>query len=532
MRFHLLLVLWAATFAFGKTTLAEKERASAVSIRPDSGRPSDIVIPKDLSKQPSPVGKTAIVIPVEEQVDFGLHAFLKRAVAEAEKQNPDYIVFKVNTYGGELQSAFDIVDLLMGISKCSTYVFVEQKAISAGALISLAANRIAMGNGTTIGDCAPITQGQDGIVMLGEKIQSPLRAKFRTLAEKNGYPSLLAEAMVSTEIGVVMAVRPDTAKAKAKAKAEAKPGKEPAIVKEFFTAKQWENMSDKDKAKYTSHKVVVALGQLATFTDREAAEYGFSQGSFTSLEAFLDSKGWTKIQEVATTWSEDLVRAIGTVAPLLMMLGFGALYMEFKTPGLSIFGLIGALCLSIVFGSKYAVGLANHTELLLLLAGFALVMAEVYVFPGTFIAGAMGLAFILIALTLSLQSFTLPDPSMPWELRSLVDNLFTTIGSAVVALLIPLFIIRFVLPRLPAGGGVIPSTTLADARSVVPETIRLPVGTIGKTKTPLRPTGKALFGGETVEVISGGDFLEVDQTVEVYRIDGNKILVRPKGVTA
>jgi membrane-bound serine protease (ClpP class) len=517
-----LVILAAATFAFGKTTLAEKDPAGAVSIRPDSGRPSDIVLPREISKKPSQVGKTAIVIPVEEQVDFGLKAFLKRAVAEAEKRDPDYIVFKVNTYGGELQSAFDIVDLLTGITKCSTYVYVEQKAISAGALISLAANRIAMGNATTIGDCAPITQGQDGIVMLGEKIQSPLRAKFRTLAEKNGYPSLLAEAMVSTEMGVVMAERADTAKAKS--------GNPKATVKEYFTVKQWEDKSDKDKAAYKSNKTVVPQGQLATFTDREAAEYGISQGSFATLEEFLDSKGWTKMQELSTTWSEDLVRAIGTIAPLLMMIGFGALYMEFKTPGLSIFGLIGAVCLSIVFGSKFAVGLANHTELLLLLAGFALVMTEVYVFPGTFIAGALGLALILIALTLSLQSFTLPDPSMPWELRSLVDNLFTTVGSAVVALLIPLFIIRFVLPRLPAGGGVIPATTLAGARSVVPETVRLSVGAIGRTKTALRPTGKALFGGETVEVVSGGDFMEANQTVEIYRIDGNRILVRPKTV--
>ncbi|MEO6095318.1 MAG: hypothetical protein ABIW76_06465, partial [Fibrobacteria bacterium] len=180
----------------GDIKLPEAKRAPATSI-PARNQPD--------SAAPKPVRKTAIVIPIEEQVDFGLHAFLKRAVAEALAKKPDAIVFKVNTYGGELQSAFEIVDLLMGVSKCSTYAYVEQKAISAGALISLSCNRIAMGNGTTIGDCAPITQGSDGIVMLGEKIQSPLRAKFRTLAEKNGYPGFLAQAMVTADIGVVVA---------------------------------------------------------------------------------------------------------------------------------------------------------------------------------------------------------------------------------------------------------------------------------------------------------------------------------------
>ncbi|MDB5048330.1 MAG: conserved uncharacterized protein related to nfeD [Fibrobacteres bacterium] len=463
---------------------------------------------KSQASADKPVRKKAIVIPIEEEVDFGLHAFLKRAVAEALIQKPDVIVFKVNTYGGELQSAFDIVDLLMGVSQCSTYAFVEQKAISAGALIALSCNRIAMGNGTTIGDCAPITQGKDGIVMLGEKIQSPLRAKFRTLAEKNGYPSLMAQAMVTADIGVVVA--------------------ETASAEEYFTVKQWDALGEKGQARFKSHKIVVPEGQLLTMTDREASAFGFSQGSYAGLKEFLDAKGWVQSGEVDTTWSENLVRVIGKFAPILMMIGFGALYLEFKTPGLSIFGVIGVLCLAIVFGSKYAVGLADHTELLLLLAGFACVAAEMYLFPGTLIPGAIGLLLILVALTLSMQSFTLPDPDMPWERKSLIDNLFSTVGSMVAALLIPLLAIRFVLPHLPAGAKVISDTTLADARSVAPETTRISVGLIGRTKTPLRPSGKAVFAGNTIEVISRGEFIEADKPVEVARIDGNNVVVRPK----
>ncbi len=468
-----------------------------------------------------PVRKKAIVIPVEEQVDFGLHAFLKRAVAEALAQKPDVIVFKVNTYGGELQSAFEIVDLLMGVSQCSTYAYVEKKAISAGALIALSANRIAMGNGTTIGDCAPITQGSDGIVMLGEKIQSPLRAKFRTLAEKNGYPSLLAQAMVTADIGVVAAVPMDVKDVK-----DVKDAKRGADSLEYFTAKQWEALGEKGQAKYKSHKIIVPEGQLLTMTDKEAAAYGFSTASYAGLQEFLDARGWTQAAAIGTTWSEDLVRAVGAITPILMMIGFGALYMEFKTPGMSLFGIVGAICLAIVFGSKYAVGLANHTELLLLLGGFAFVMAEMFLFPGTLIAGVTGIVLILVALTLSLQTFTVPDPSMPWEMKSLIDNVFSTLGSAVVAILIPLALIRFVLPRLPDGASVISNATLADAHAAAADSARFAVGTAGRTKTALRPAGKAVFGGAVVEVLSRGDFIEADRPVEIARIEGNNIIVR------
>jgi len=470
--------------------------------------------------------KQIIVIPIEEEIDFGLHAFLKRAVAEALARHPDAIVFKVNTYGGELQSAFDIVDLLTGISQCSTYAFVEQKAISAGALISLACNRIVMGNSTTLGDCAPITQGQEGIVMLGEKIQSPLRAKFRTLAERNGYPSLLAEAMVTSDIGVIAAEAAGAEAAGAGASGSVK------SKVEYFTVKQWDGLSEKEKAKYRSHKILVRDGQLLTMTDREAKDYGFSQGSYASLDAFLTDRGWEKADEIHTTWSERLVRMIGKISPILMLIGFGALYLEFKTPGLSIFGFIGVLCLAIVFGGKYAVGLANHTELIILLVGFALFFVEMYLFPGTWIAGGLGVLIVIAALTLSLQTFTVPDPKMPWEFKSLIDNLFQTVGSAVLALLIPLLGLRFVIPYLPGRARVISTATLADARSDSPETAKIALGFSGIAKTRLHPVGKAVFGNVTLEVSSRGEFIEAGQAVEVCQILGNKIVVRPKETNA
>lgn len=507
--------------------------------------------PKDSGRGPAKAVKSAqsaprvVIIPVEEQVDFGLKAFLERAVKEALVEKPDIILFKVNTYGGELQSAFDIVDLMMGITQCSTYAYVEQKAISAGALISLANNRIAMGKGTTIGDCAPITQGQDGIVMLGEKIQSPLRAKFRTLAERNGYPTLLTEAMVTADLGVVAALPGDSlrktlAKGLVRTGARSGSGKGMAdtardgpesrgtagTAYRFFTARQWDNLSDKDKQAYTSHKVVAAEGQLLTLTDREAQEYGLSQGSYASLDEFIASKGWTRSGEWATTWSEDLVRVIGTFAPILMLLGFGALYLEFKTPGLSVFGLIGLTCLGIVFGSKYAVGLANYTELLVLLAGVVFFLAEIYLFPGTFIAGGIGLVLMIIALTLSLQDYTLPDPQMPWELKDMVQNLSLTVGMAGLAVFIPLIAARWLLPYLPAKVQVISGATLAGARAVSPETRAVQQGFSGTTRTALRPTGKAQFGGQVLEVSSRGEYIEAGKPVEVVRIEGNKIVVR------
>lgn len=449
-----------------------------------------------------------MVIPVEKEVDYGLYAFLKRATAEALTEQPDHIVYKVNTYGGELHAAFEIVDLIQSVQGAGTWVYVEQKAISAGALISLACNRLAMGEGTTIGDCAPITQSAEGgIVMLGEKIQSPLRAKFRNLAERNGYPSLLSEAMVTADIGVVQALPQD-----------------PARAPEYFTVRDWDGMPAARKAGFREHTVIVREGQLLTMTDLEARRYGFSDGSYRDFDAFLRHHEFTVLRTLEPNWSESLARVLGKFAPILMLIGFGALYMEFKTPGLSIFGAVGVLCLGLAFGSKYAVGLANHTELILLLAGFGLFMVEIYVLPGTFIAGVLGLILMLVALTLSLQGFTVPNPEMPWELRDLVDNLALTLGMAALALFIPLLAIRYLLPRLPRRTSVVLATTMADARVDAGES-PVRIGDRGVTTTGLRPSGKVVIGKVTYEASSRGEFIEPHTPVEVIQA-GRSLSVR------
>lgn len=449
-----------------------------------------------------------IVIPIEGDIEEGLTYFLKRAVADAVAKKPDHIVFKVNTFGGRLDAAFEIVDLLLEIKCCTTTVFVEQKAISAGALISLAASQIAMANGTTIGDCAPIIQGQQGIVMAGEKIESPLRAKFRNLAEKHGYPKLLAQAMVSLDMEV-MRVKKD--------------GKW-----EYFTPKQWDNLSKQQQSTYTDKQTVDHDGELLTMTDIEAKEYGFSIGSFATLEDFLKYKNWTVIESIQSNWSEELVRLIGKWAPILMLLGFGALYMEFKTPGLGFFGLIGIVLLGIVFGSKYASGLANHTELLLLLLGVALFLVEIFIMPGTYIFGIAGVAALATALILSMQGFTIPDPTMPWQKEILLNNLLVVIGGASVSILIPIFTARYLLPYIPGHNKLIPETTLELAKSytLLETHPDLCIGNVGIALTDLRPYGKIQIGnGAGIEAQAINGYMQRGSTVVVEKIQSNYVLV-------
>ena len=122
--------------------------------------------------------KQAVWIKLEGDVEPAMYDFCARAIGEALDQKPDYIVFEINTFGGRLDAAFDLVDTIMAVKGPETIALVKKKAISAGSLIALACQKLYMLEATTIGDCAPIVQGGDGTPQIvGEKIQSPLRAK-------------------------------------------------------------------------------------------------------------------------------------------------------------------------------------------------------------------------------------------------------------------------------------------------------------------------------------------------------------------
>jgi membrane-bound ClpP family serine protease len=127
---------------------------------------------------------------------------------------------------------------------------------------------------------------------------------------------------------------------------------------------------------------------------------------------------------------------------------------------------------------------------------------------------------------LSMQNFAWPDPKMPWQLQDLLKHITLVLALALAALGIPIFGFRLLAPYLPKGLQVISRTTLKEMRIENEESLNLKIGQGGKTKTGLRPTGKAIFGDKTYEVTARSHFIEANTDIEVVEISGNKILVK------
>ncbi|MFH2093364.1 MAG: NfeD family protein [Pseudomonadota bacterium] len=457
------------------------------------------------------------VIPVSGTVEPGMAAYIKRVLTQIEDQaegqgenrSDAVIVFKMDTFGGRVDAALDIVEVISNIPKVKTIAYVEKRAISAGALIALSSSQLFMKKNTIIGDCAPIIQTNEGQQMAGEKIQTVLRARFRALAKKNNYPVVLAEAMVTVDMEVYQ-IELDN-------------------KKQFMDKKAYDDLTEPQKKKITSKKTIVAKGELLTMDDAEAVELGFSRKSVDSLEDLYAELGYESMDVITleASWSESFVRMLQPFLPLLMLLGIGAVYTEIKAPGFGLPGFVGIVCLGLVFFNQYLVGLADYTEMLLLLIGVLLLGIEVFVLPGFGVAGITGLFVIAAGLVLSFQGFVVPDPSFPWEGQLLISNLAIVLGAFMAAFLISLFMVRFVLPQVSKViKGPYLDATLAKSHVEAPSGLTLATGDTGVALTALHPSGKVLINNQKIDAITQGEFIEPDQRVMVAKLESNRVIVQ------
>ncbi|WP_320043076.1 NfeD family protein [uncultured Desulfobacter sp.] len=448
------------------------------------------------------------IIPVSGTVEPGMAAYLKRVVSSFEKDDNAVLVFAMDTFGGRVDAAFDIVETICSVPKERTIAYVEKRAISAGALIALSAGTLVMKENTLIGDCAPIIQTSEGIQEVGEKHQTVLRAQFRTLAKRNNYSEVLAESMVSKSMEVYKITRGEHS--------------------EYMDKTTWQELSEKEKKKITRKTTVVSEGELLTMDDKEAVELGFSRQSVESLDQALEVLGYGAAEkiEVSENWSETFVRWIQPLLPILMIIGIGAVYTEVKAPGFGIPGIIGIICLGLVFFNQYLVGLADYTEILVFVIGFLLLGMEMFVLPGFGIAGVTAIIVLAAGLVLSFQNFVLPDPSLPWQGELMIKNLGLVLGSALGALLVSMSAVRFALPRLSKViNGPYLEATLQDSRAESSEALGICAGDEGVALTTLRPSGKVSIKDRKIDAVTQGDFIDPGTSVRVARVTAGHVIV-------
>ena len=472
--------------------------------------------------------KTAAIIPCDKMIDKGLYESIRRRSQLAIDAGAAYLIYDIDTYGGDLFAAIDITNYILNEvnPKVRTVAYVSKKAISAGAMISVACNDIIMKYNTTIGDCAPIQMKGELKGVKREKIETFTRATFLTCAKANGYPEPLLIAMVTMQIEVY----------RIRNKAENK--------YEFFESGKLPG--DKKKYDLNNKELIVDSNTLLTLTAVDAEKYGIARELVSDINealGFLAERDGVKFNKPVVTyrtnWSEELVRMLShpTFTGILFMVGLLGVYLELKTPGIGLPGLVAAVCFAILFGSRFLVGLANWWEVAIFIIGVILLLVEIFVIPGFGIAGITGLMFIFVGLFAILvpnRPDELPWPKYDFDWQMLYKGIWG-FGLGFVGFLIVAWMLAKILPKTKFLGGLILAPAAGGAKLKVSMTAPVQsqnpdvkVGDVGEVLSPLRPTGEAKFGDAVVDVVAEGAFLEKTQKVEIIEVHGNRVVVKEK----
>jgi membrane-bound serine protease (ClpP class) len=209
---------------------------------------------------------------------------------------------------------------------------------------------------------------------------------------------------------------------------------------------------------------------------------------------------------------------------LLLVVGVIGIWIELKTPGFGVPGIVGIASIGLLIFGNHLAGLAQATDIVLIVLGVALVMVELFFFPGVGAFAILGVVCIIGGLILSFQGFTLPDiEGAPWE----VDILFTSMGRVLSSLAIAvvgfLSILRF-LPRVPLANRLVLQSEIGGTAPVAAGTEAL-AGQKGHAVTALRPGGKVDVAGQVVDVVAEGEFVAPGEPVEVLRVEGMRVVV-------
>jgi membrane-bound serine protease (ClpP class) len=412
-------------------------------------------------------GERIFVIPVREQIGSAVLYVIRRGVKEAMTSKATAVVLDMKTPGGALDSTFEIMEAL-GKFDGLTVTYVNNEAISAGAFIAASTEEIWFAPNGIIGAAAPVSMGGQEIdATMRQKIVSYLKARVRASSEGKGYRGQVISAMID-------------------ANTELKIGDE--VIKE--------------------------KGELLSLTAGEAAKtYGdppvplLAAGVAKDLEELLRTRFGPTVSMIRLelTWSEQLAVWLNTISPVLLGLGMLALFIEFKTPGFGLFGMVGLFFLGIVFLGNYVAGLSGHEPILVFGLGLVLVLVEVLFIPGIIILAVAGLLLMLGALVWSMADLWPNEPlSVAWASDAFATPFMNVALGLVIAVGMGIAFARFLprgwfLDRLVVQSTIGGAAQFAGGSTDAEGGLAALVGRDGVAATTLMPSGQVEIDGQRYE---------------------------------
>ena len=411
---------------------------------------------------------------IKEEIAPPVWRKTKKAFAQANDIKADIILIYMNTYGGLLDVADSIRSKILR-STIPVYVFINNNAASAGALISIACDSIYMCKGANIGAATVVNQKSEA---LPDKYQSYMRSMMRSTAQAKGRDPDIAQAMVDPRIYI-------------------------------------KNITDS--------------GRVITFTSSEAIKYGFCQGQAESIKDVFKLAG-IKNYEITEQKLTSIDKFIGflispVIKGILIMLIIGGIYFEMQSPGIGFplaLAITGAL---FYFAPLYIEGLATNWEILVFVAGLILIALEIFVIPGFGIAGISGIILVIIGLTLSMiNNIGFDFTYVP--LSSITKAFFIVIIAIFLSIISSIYFSKKLLTSAKFKNLALNTIQKSDhGYTIAEKSMQNVVGKTGIAMTILHPVGKIEIDSDIYFATAETGYIEKGEKIKVIKYNNAQLIV-------
>ncbi len=287
------------------------------------------------------------VVPVKGEITRATYNYLRTTLRDIVKNSPEAIIFEIDTYGGLIHETEKIKNLIIDLD-VPTISFVNNKAESAGVLITISGEKVVMSPSSTIGSAETIPDT--------EKVLSMWRGFLRDVAQLRGRDPDIIQAMADSDFYV-------------------------------------EGISEK--------------GKLLNLTGQEALEYGiadFISDDYEQMLAHFNIEH-SNIVQVEESLEVKLAKVLSSpyLNTLFLTIGFIGMVIEIFTPGFGVGGTISIIAFGLFFGGNILAGNSQWTSLAVFVTGLILLIVEAIV-PGFGLPGISGIILVILGAVLAMGS--------------------------------------------------------------------------------------------------------------------------------
>lgn len=405
-----------------------------------------------------------------QEINRWYDAYIKKAIKKAADEGASLIILELDTPGGLLSSALSIKNSIIE-SDIPVVAYINKNALSAGALISLSCESIYMSDGSIIGAATPVYMKGDEIEKAGEKEISAMRAAMRSSAERNKKNVRVAEAMVDETI---------------------------------VLTKKNDGIDLDDKT-------------LLTLSAEEALKVNIADGKANSITDIIKLRNLSEnsvIKNVEEEKYDYILRFLinPVVLSALISIGIIGVYIELKTPGFGIGGVISIIAFSIFFFAQIFVGDSGFLAPAIFFLGIVLLAIEIFVIPGFGITGILGIFGIAAGIFMS------------FGINNIAQATLVVFVSLISDIILIIILARFILKSKGFKNKMALETDTAGYHSSVSYDDLL--GLEGITETLFRPSGNIIIDGKKYDAITEGEFINKGAKIKVILVEGNKIVVK------